>query len=516
MTKDNDVHEAITTSLNGPRQELNIKLRSPHGESIAGVVVDHAGRPIVGADLVNPGRSSGIYREARTGKDGRFRIDNLYESIIGHELIVSAKGFAPKQLKVKPRPAAISAEFTITLEPGHRIKGRVVDDKERPMEGVDIYFGGANHGYEGGGKTTTDAQGRFEFDSLPANTTFAFYKHGYSRIENRQLPLDGNAVVTVEMVPAGVIVGKALDAATGQPIPAFNVQVTFSTRRLPGEPSVVLRADLNEPGQVFQSNEGRFQIGDLVVGMPLQVTVSAQGYERRVMERVVVARADRAPVEEFRLDPLDPKNLRTYRGRLVDAAGKPVVGAQLRLFAARNRDPEQRTEFPFNWTMIHTGQMAHQPNVVRFLESSTDARGLYEFTGIPGGTEVELAWWGKGIANGRADHLERRDERKAGWFETTLPAPARVVGRFDRKNYPAAAQVQISSSGGLLDDSDLELNPDQADFEFGDLAPGEYTVQLSTAFERIPDKPGAVWNKVLATAQVAVVPGQTARVEFKP
>ncbi len=43
-------------------------------------------------------------------------------------------------------------------------------------------------------------------------------------------------------------------------------------------------------------------------------------------ERVVVARPDEARVEEFRLDSLDPASLRTYRGRLVDAQGKPLAG----------------------------------------------------------------------------------------------------------------------------------------------------------------------------------------------
>jgi hypothetical protein len=73
-----------------------------------------------------------------------------------------------------------------------------------------------------------------------------------------------------------------------------------------------------------ESDEGRFKIGDLVVGMPLQVMDAAQGYERALNERVLAAPPDQAQVEQF---PLDPAKLRTYRGRLVDAGGKPVAGA---------------------------------------------------------------------------------------------------------------------------------------------------------------------------------------------
>ena len=69
---------------------------------------------------------------------------------------------------------------------------------------------------------------------------------------------------------------------------------------------------------------GRFKIADLVVGVPLQVMVSAQGDKRAVNERVLVAPPDHAHVEQF---PLDPPKLRIYRGRLIDAGGKLVAGA---------------------------------------------------------------------------------------------------------------------------------------------------------------------------------------------
>ena len=330
------------------------------------------------------------------------------------------------------------------MEPGHRLQGRVTDDRGHPLEGVRVYFGGANHAQEGGGKATTDAQGRFDFDSLPAGCPFAFYKDGYSEIDDRNLPLDTDEVVTVEMVPAGAGPGRAVDARTGKPIRAFNVQIGHSPRRQPDDPSGGIRSDLINPGQVFQSDEGRFKVGDLILGMPIQVTVSAEGYERRAIERVVAARPDEAKAEEFRLDAIDPASLRTYRGRLRDAGGKPVVGAQVRLIAARDREPDRRVDFPFNWTMIRSGQIAQQPKVVRFLEAATDARGIFQFTGIPRDTEVELAFWGKGIAPGRADHLEQIAENKEGWFDITLPAPARIVGAIDRRAYSTPRRIQLS------------------------------------------------------------------------
>jgi hypothetical protein len=359
--------------------------------------------------------------------------------------------------------------------------------------------------------------GNFEFDSLPADSPFSFHKEGYSGIENRRLPLDGQDLITVEMVPSGLILGKVVDGTTGKPIREFNVQITFSPQYREGEPSSGLLSSLVDPGQAYQSDEGRFKIGELVAGMPLQVMVSAQGYERGVRERVVAASDGAGQVEEFRLDPLDPAKMRTYRGRFLGAGGQPVVGAQLRLIASRSQ-PNGQAEHPFNWWMIRDGQVAREANVVRFLASSTDARGRFEYSGIPSGTEVELAWWGKGIAPGRADHLERTAQDRQGWFwvDMTLPAPARIVGAIDRKAYPAAGRVEVSAAGRHFDSSDISLKPDQVDFAFEDLAPGEYNVHLTTSFERRPGDAAGLMTRTLATAKVTVAAGETGRFDFKP
>jgi hypothetical protein len=74
----------------------------------------------------------------------------------------------------------------------------------------------------------------------------------------------------------------------------------------------------------------------------------------------------------------------------------------------------------------------------------------------------------------------------------------------------------VFPSGGFFDSTDLELKPDQVDFEFEDLAPGEYTVTLTTSFERVPDRPGGLTTRTLATAKITVDAGKTGRVDFKP
>ena len=154
--------------------------------------------------------------------------------------------------------------------------------------------------------------------------------------------------------------------------------------------------------------------------------------------------------------------------------------------------------------------------VVRFLQAGTDARGILEFNGVPRGTEVELAWWGKGIGPGRADHVEQHAEDREGWFDITLSPPARIVGRVDRTAYATAGRIDLGGPIGILDSRDIELKPGQSDFAFEDLAPGDYTVSLGTALERDPDDANGLTNKTLATSRVTVRAGETATVDFRP
>ncbi len=496
-----------------PRQNQTANEPRPNGGSIAGVVLDHQGQPIAGADLINMGMSSAMVRQTKTGPDGRFRLDDLLEQTVGKEVLVRAKGSAPRRLKVEPGPPNRPAEVTITLEPGHRIKGRVDDEKGRPLAGVRVDFAHGDDPFSDGGRATTDDRGFFEFDSLPAQSPFGFSKKGYSAIEERHLPLDTDQVVSVTMAPAGVIAGRVVDVRTGKPIGAFRVQITFSPRRQPGEPSNGLFARLNDPGEMFQSNDGRFKLGELVVGMPLQVMVAAQGYERQVTERVVIARPDDGRVEEFRLDPVDPAELRTYRGRLVDARGNPVVAAQLRLFAARDRDPKERRSFPFNWAMIRSRQLAQVSTVTRFLQAATDAQGRFEFTLVPRRDEVELAWWGKGIAPGRSDHLERQEENES--IEIKISPAARIIVTIDRKTFAGAGQIQVIGSEDSIDEVDRELKPGQTEIVLDDLAPGDYQVDLMSPDERVPGKPDELEARTLASTHATVGPGETKRVEFE-
>lgn len=513
-SKDDYGRKEITAEIKGPRQSLDITFEPrPDGGSIVGIVRDHQGKPISGASLRNMGQSSDEVREVKTDANGRFRMDNLYESNGMKDVLVRASGSSPKRVKVEVGTKEKPNEVAIDLEVGHRVRGRVVDEKGRPLKDVRVSFANGNNPFSDGDRTDTDAEGKFSFDALPPDCPFGFSKTGYSEIHRQPLLLDGDGAVEIAMVPAGVIVGQALDAKTGKPIPRMNVQITFSRYQRPGDPSATLRSDLVNPGQTFQSPKGEFKLLNLVAGMPLQVMVSADGYERGVAARVEAAKANEAAIEVFRLEPIDPKSLISYSGVLVDAAGKPVVGANVRLIGSRDRPAGKRADFPFNWAMIRTGQLAQQEAAVRFLESTSDARGHFEFPEVPKDLGVEIAWWGKGIVPGRTDHIERLERKPGEEIEIVTPEGATISGAIDRKTYKEAGRIRINDSEGATDYDDLELKDGQADFELPNLAPGTYTLTLSTKYERTPG--GGLTTKGLATKQVKVKNGEKLRLDFK-
>ncbi|WP_337177115.1 M56 family metallopeptidase [Paludisphaera sp.] len=490
--------------------DLTIEPR-PFGGSVAGVVLDHEGRPVAGALVTNPGTSSNETRETRTGPDGTFRLDDLYRGIMrATQVVVRADGFQARRLDVEPGPADRPGRATIALEPGHRIRGRVVDAEGRPLEGVRVAHGDGFNPFGDGGTGTTDADGRFAFAELPPRCPLEFSRAGYSDLRRDDLPLDGPDVVEVRMVPAGVILGRAVDGS-GQPLRAFRVRITHSPLRGRDEPSPGLWSTLVEPGQEFRSDDGRFRLGDLPVGAPLLVRVSALGHEDATAERVVVARPGEASEGVYRLAAIDPASVRSYAGRLLRADGKPAAGAELRLVASR--PPGEAGRARFNWDVF--ARLDLDPSIARYAEAVADAEGRFRFSGFPRDASVSLYWRGEGIPPGSSERLDRLDDAAAGALDVTLDPPARVVVSVDRAKRPRFDELRISPRRPEGPTRTASPTPDDPSlFELDDLAAGEQDLYLMGPLEPLPSTPGAFTRRTLDTRRVVLKAGETLRIEI--
>ena len=366
-----------------------------------------------------------------------------------------------------------------------------MDEKGRPIAGVSVDFASGRDVFSDGSFVETDAQGRFAFDSLPPDTPFGFSKEGFSQIQGRRLELDGEQEVVVEMTPAGVLVGKAIDAKTGKPIRNFLIQVTFSPRRRPEEPSSGLRSDINNPGQTFQSAEGRFKIDNLVGGHAL----AGHGLGRGVREAGERAHGGCEAV-------------RSPGGGVEAGADRPGELAEgPRPDGGCRSEADRRGAAPLDRGRAAQGRRS--PRLPVQLDHDLDRADRPGFAGesLPpghhrrqGGSSSSIAcpkgwrwnWSGgaRGIAPGRLDHVEAYDRKDDDLIELVVPSPSRVAGTIDRKLHEKAGRIGISSHDGAIVFDDQELKPGQSEYEFADLPPGTYTVTLTTAFERIPNSNG--------------------------
>jgi protocatechuate 3,4-dioxygenase beta subunit len=208
--------EQLTIGAPSPSQELNLMLkRRPHGGTVRGTIHNPDGNPIAGAMVSNHGRSSRDVRTTTTDDSGNFLLDDLFEGSLGHELVVKAKGYAPQQMGVTPGSKQKPEEVVITLQKGHTLRARVVDQAGRPIAGASVYYDmGSGNAMHIDGHTNTNADGHFELDSLPPNPLFHIRADGYSELDDAELTLDGAEPITVTLEPQGILRGKLYDAQT--------------------------------------------------------------------------------------------------------------------------------------------------------------------------------------------------------------------------------------------------------------------------------------------------------------
>ncbi|HWY85690.1 MAG TPA: carboxypeptidase regulatory-like domain-containing protein [Gemmataceae bacterium] len=493
------------------RLDLVLKKR-PHGGSVQGIVTDAKGKPIAGAEVANHGGSTDEVRKVKTDEQGKFVLENVYGYHTGgHQLIAKAKGFAPKRVEFKPGPASRPSDVAIKLEPGHRIKGRVFDETGKPVAGAHVYYANArtSEGWDFGGSMSTDKEGRFHFDSLPPDTPFGFVAKGYSEIPKVMLLLDGDREVEVTMLSQGIVKGRVVDASTGKPISPFNIRISFSPDSRPDEPSTGIMSSRVSPGETFASPRGQFILKDLMAGMPLQVTVTATGYRRHVLRRVVTERAADAVPLEVKLVAEDPAKLVSVRGKLLNHKGQVLRGAELRLIVATEPPPQNQNPYKWNmWNQIETGQIETLANVLQFRKLTTDADGSFVFAGIPADALIELAYWGKGFPAGRVDRLEKLSATERANLVVKALAPARITGTFDRKTYPEFSTI------GLWDFSDIsrsftaKIADDGKTFAIDDLPPGTYDVRVYGPRISLPDRPGFSTVPMLGHRSVTLEEGK--------
>jgi RNA polymerase sigma factor (sigma-70 family) len=223
------------------RSSTESRLAMKPGTLVAGIVTDTAGKPVAGAKVSEIHNRGDLQRSTATDAAGRFVFPHMNDGDL--DLSVQAQGFAAVSLDL-----VISngfPELKVPLGPGKIFRGHIVNDNGSPISNAiaktDSDSQGLRH-FEW--SVRTDEQGRFEWDSAPAESVgYWFEAPGYSAIREQMLKADGSdheIRLTRSESPAGTprvkIAGSVLDEDTGQPLDDFRVMISDERHpQLPAE-----------------------------------------------------------------------------------------------------------------------------------------------------------------------------------------------------------------------------------------------------------------------------------------
>ena len=293
------------------------------GETLRGTVIDGAGQPVatvrVLAQLELPAGDKALAirdagapaaQAAWTGPDGSFAITGLVPG--RYRLRVDGDGVFAAEVRFVPAPGD---GLRIVVARQVAIHGRVLDDGQ-PVIGVNVAVRGDSTG--GVINTMSDANGYFAFDNLPEGSFQLWAWQGAlaapaARVLRRGAGPFGNIDLVLE--PAAVVVGRVIDRD-------HSVGVAGQVELRP----VV---DGTEVSRYARSGEdGVFRVEGVPHGRWIALAespgyVSVGGVEfdagRGVPEVEVAVGA-------------------VLEGRVVDGAGKPVAGAQVRAIGRADGD----------------------------------------------------------------------------------------------------------------------------------------------------------------------------------
>ena len=489
-----------------PSTTQNVVVRLEKGLSLAGRVLDTSGQPIPGVRVsvyelsiqaMDP--EGQLERWALTDADGNYEVKNL---IAGTKKVIARKdGYA-----ANGRPAlTLRSEkdgrgVNLVLNSGFRITGVVLDrDSRTPVAGAmvtarPIRYLAAKSGTGGqtppvGGEgirraavrdegesaanrrrnfgpgsilqkayllenVRTDEEGRFELTSLIGASYMLMVRcKGYQ--PNNTTHADAGAEnIEVLLAPSASISGQVIDDETGQPIKSFSVAVTAS----PSLTSIPVKQR-----QRFHSEDGSFRYVDVTPGT-MHVFVEAEGYAGGRM----------GPIPVMAGQSVTDVVVRVYRGatlkgRVVDAAGKPVKGA---LVEVSNT----------------TGVSAQAQAFLRFLtqqmrQSSkrgfTDAEGRWEIPHVLEGTySVKVTH--PAFSGTEVSGVTCQNSGEVEVEEISLSPGATIKGivRTKAGEPDAQASVMISSADPQQMFSRTCPTNHRGEFECGGLKPGTYRVMV--------------------------------------
>ncbi len=448
------------------------------GIVIQGTVADETGKPVAKATvhLLRTEEDRPLRKQSETDAAGHFRF--VVTEPGGVTVFAEAAGLAPKSLPVETERGL--KPVSLTLAKGRMVTGRVVDAAGKPVAEANVSVSSWNNLGPLQWRTRSDADGRFTWDSAPAeNTLLAFSKPGFLPTV-QPVPTSEVEAWSIRLETPFRLSGKVIDAETREPIKKF--KLTFGTSY--GGPDEPVRWDRN---QVTSGTNGAYSVTSTAQrGNYIKYQVTADGYWPAATPAYLESGTQ---VFDFEL-----KRGTGLSGVLELPNGDPVAGATIIL--------ADKTEGAY---MDKEGEF--RSGLYQSERAVTDAHGRFQFAPRLDAHSVLVAHE-QGYAEVRADKVAATGKvvlepwgRVKGILKVGKPAPNQCVA-LNNIHYPYGDGERQFPALSLY----LKTQPEEdGSFVFEKVPPGERKLYLQYKFQ---DGPGII--PLSHGTFVKVKPGETA------
>jgi hypothetical protein len=438
------------------------------GARISGRLVDGAGRPVVGMQMMASSRNpqdSGSTMPT-TNENGEFEFRPLsggtYEICAWPPCTIMTVNHVLDRVELDPGEEVTGLELVYDTTVGMRVAGRVTDPSGKPLGWKDVACIGPVLS-----TTRTNEDGRFENTRLPAGYYTLIVNN--KTIKKRFIP-DGKDLEVVLDSPVTVQC-HIVDKVTGEPVSRFQAGTSYRVTSAPTPTSP--HGNMSHVYDV----DGRYWMG-LEPG-EYRMRVCSAGYRAALKDITVTAEA--APEVEIALEPASALEVRVLNER-----GAPVVGAAIHLFS-----PEETR------------------NAIKWGNSFSPGGEPLGRTGGDGIFRTDSLVPDDGVVHvSHPDYAPSSAPLRLGTLVTVRLQPGGVVQgivEVEGEARPESFQVVLSYSGT----PEVECGYMQADqsgrFRFDHVRPGPATVRASADWYR----PDGAYNSCRQEVAQEVMVGQT-------